>query len=147
MSGSDSSVLVASAHEADRAAQRQRADVAHEHLRRVGVEPEEPDPGAPHRAAEDRQLAGAGDVRHAEVVGDVEVAQRCPGRVGEQEQREGADDHRPDRQPVEAVGEVDGVRLGHQHEDGEGDVGGQRERQRQVWWKLTSGSAICSRTS
>ena len=52
------------------------------------------------------------------------------GRVGEQEQRDGADDDRTDRQPVEAVGEVDGVRLGHHHEDGEGDVGGQRQRQR-----------------
>ena len=42
---------------AERAAERERADVAHEHLRRVGVEPEEADAGADHRAAEDRQLA------------------------------------------------------------------------------------------
>ena len=47
-------------HEADRAAQRQRADVAHEHLRRVGVEPQEADAGAAHRAAEHGQLARPG---------------------------------------------------------------------------------------
>ena len=42
---------------AERGAERQRSDVAHEDLRRVGVVPEEPERGADQRAAEDRQLA------------------------------------------------------------------------------------------
>ena len=44
---------------AERGAERQRADVAHEHLRRVGVEPQEAQARAGERAAEDQQLAGA----------------------------------------------------------------------------------------
>ena len=47
---------------ADRAAERQRADVAHEHLRRIRVVPEEADAAAEQRGAEDRELADAGDV-------------------------------------------------------------------------------------
>ena len=52
---------------AERAAQRQRADAADEDLRRVGVEPEEGEPGAGHRGAEDQQLAGAPDAREQQV--------------------------------------------------------------------------------
>ena len=55
---------------AERAAERERADVAHEQLRRVRVEPEEPDAGAGQRAAEDRELARARDERDREVLGD-----------------------------------------------------------------------------
>ena len=36
--------------DAERGAERERADVAHEHLRRVGVEPEEAEAGADERA-------------------------------------------------------------------------------------------------
>ena len=43
------------------AAERQRADVPHEHLRRVGVVPEEADAGADHGPAVDRELTGARD--------------------------------------------------------------------------------------
>ena len=67
------SFLVEHREHAERAAERQRADVAHEDRGRVGVEPEEADAGADHRAAEDRQLAGAGDVRDVQVLGDVEA--------------------------------------------------------------------------
>ena len=66
------------------AAQRERADVAHEHLGRVGVEPEEAEPGADQRAAEDRHLAGARDVRDAAGASRRPV----PGDVGDD--REGA---------------------------------------------------------
>ena len=45
-------------HGAERAAERQRAGVAHEDLGRVGVVPEKSDQRADHREAEDRQLAG-----------------------------------------------------------------------------------------
>ncbi len=41
---------------AERGAQRECADVAHEHLRRIGVEPQEAEPRAHQRGAEDQQL-------------------------------------------------------------------------------------------
>jgi hypothetical protein len=109
--------------EADGAAQRQRADVAHEHLSRVGVEPQEAYAGAAHRPAEHGQLARPGHVRHPQVLGDVEVAQRRPGRVRQEHERERTDDHRSGGQTVQAVGQVDGVRFRHQHEHRKGDVG------------------------
>ena len=43
------------------AAQRERANIAHEDLRRVGVVPEEADPGADHGAAVDRYFANIPD--------------------------------------------------------------------------------------
>ena len=53
--------------DAERGAQRQRADVAHEDLGRVGVEPEEGEAGPRHRGAEDRQFASARHEGHAKV--------------------------------------------------------------------------------
>ena len=55
-------VLGGDRHRAQRAAQRQRADIAHEHRGGRGVEPQEAQPGADQRRAEHRQLA---DARHA----------------------------------------------------------------------------------
>src|SRR5262245_10528866 len=55
---------------AQRGADRHRADVAHEHFRRIAVEPEEPERGADQGAADDRQLPAALDVRHVQVAGD-----------------------------------------------------------------------------
>ena len=46
--------------DAERGAERERADVAHEHLRGIGVEPQEAEARADQRRAEDQQLAGAG---------------------------------------------------------------------------------------
>ncbi len=93
-------------HHAERRAERQRADVAHEHLRRIGVEPEEAEARGGQRAAEDRQLAGAGHVRDLQILGELRVA----GDVGEDHVGAGGDHHRTDRQAVEPVGEVHGVR-------------------------------------
>ena len=50
---SSSSTLQHDRHRADRAAERHRAGVAHEHLGREGVEPEEADRAADHRRADE----------------------------------------------------------------------------------------------
>src|SRR6266849_6508302 len=81
---------------AERRAERERADVAHEHLRRVGVEPEKAEAGGPERAAEDRELARAGHVGNLQVLGDASV----PGGVGEDGVRPARDHDRPDGQTV-----------------------------------------------
>ena len=54
-------------HGAERAAKRQRPDVAHEDLRGVRVVPEEPEAGADQRAAEDRQLASRAEMHQQQV--------------------------------------------------------------------------------
>jgi hypothetical protein len=87
---------------AERSAERQRADIAHEHFRRIGVEPQETEPGAGHCAEQDGQLAGARDVGQEQVLGEDRVA----GDVGEDGQRGGDHHRRHDRQAVEAVGQV-----------------------------------------
>jgi len=62
-----------------RGAEAERADIAHEHHRRVGVEPEETEARADQRGAEHHHLAGAGDMRYAEIIGEFEMS----GDVGE----------------------------------------------------------------
>ena len=56
-----SSFLVQHREHAEAAAERERADVAHEDLRGVRVVPKEADAGADHGAAVDRELARARD--------------------------------------------------------------------------------------
>jgi len=69
---------------AERAAQRQCTDVAHEHLCRVRVVPQEGQARARHRTAEDDQLTRTRDVRDEQV-----FRVRCgTGQVGEQAQAE-----------------------------------------------------------
>ena len=115
---STSSCLVSSARMPSARAERQGADVAHEHHRRIGVEPQEAEAGADQRRAEDRQLAGAGDVRHLQILGEAGIA----GGVGEDAVGEGRGHHRADRQAVEAVGEVDGIGGADQQHGGERNV-------------------------
>ena len=57
--------------DADHAADRERAGVAHENFRRMTVEPEKAEAGADERRANDRQLAGEGIKR------DLEIFARC----------------------------------------------------------------------
>ena len=58
MTSATSSWRTMTAIDAERRADRQRADIAHEHLRRIGVEPEKAQARAAERRAEDQQLAG-----------------------------------------------------------------------------------------
>src|SRR5262245_2276223 len=96
---------------AERTPESHRADVAHEDLRGVRVEPEEPERGAEQRPAENRQLARALDERDRQVVGD----DRVPRGVGEEGECDRRDEERADREAVEAVGQVD--RVGGAGED------------------------------
>ena len=107
---------------AESASERERADVAHEDARRIGVEPEEADARAGHRRAEDGELAGALDVRDEQVVGDVEPLDHQSGEVREQEEGERADDGGPDGEPVEPVGQVDRVAGADDDDEGEREV-------------------------
>ncbi|MNG94176.1 hypothetical protein D3C79_531790 [compost metagenome] len=102
---------------AQRGAQRQRADVPHEYLRRVGVEPQEAQAGTDQRAAEHDQLARARHVGDQQVFGELHVARQVA------EDAQGTADHhrRHDRQAVEAVGEVDRVARTDNDEVGQYD--------------------------
>ena len=89
---------------ADRAAEAERAGVAHEDRGREGVEPEEADAGADQAGGEQRQVLL--------VVGD-----EGDRRVGEQDDRAGAGG-----EAVEAVGEVDAVRGAGDDQEDEDEV-------------------------
>ena len=113
---------------AERGAQRQRADVAHEHLRRVGVEPQEREARPRNRAADHRELAGAGYIGKAQVLGK----HRVPGDVGEDAER-AADHHRGhDGEPVEPVGQVHRVAGADDHEIRHDDETERAERVRHL---------------
>ena len=100
------------------AAERERTDVAHEYFGRIRVVPKESEARADERAAEDRQLRRLWKVNEQQILGqhamtrDVGQRGKCGGR-----NREG-----PNRQAVEAIGQVDRVRRADQHEDREGHV-------------------------
>src|SRR5580693_426565 len=67
------------------AAERKRADVPHEDLRRIRVVPKEANPRPDDRPAENAQFADAGDGRNIEVAGDDETL----GHIGDAERRAG----------------------------------------------------------
>ena len=66
---------------AEPAAERERAHVAHEHLRGIRVVPEEADAGADHGAAVDGELGHLGDAGDVEVVGE-RASEQAPSRRG-----------------------------------------------------------------
>ncbi len=97
---------------AERAAERERADIAHEYFGRVRVEPQKREPGAGDRGADDHQLTRAGDVRKQQIAGEV----RAPDDVGKDP--ECGTDHyrRHDRQPVQSIGQVHRVAGADDHQ-------------------------------
>ena len=115
-------------------AERQRADIAHEHLRRVGVVPEKAQTGGDHRGAKHRQLADAGDIGNLQVLGELEMA----GDVGDDRVGGRGDHHRPDGQAIESVGQIDRVGRADDHQHGKGNIK-TPEIKRRV---LTNGMAI-----
>ena len=92
-------------------AQGKRAGVAHENLRRMTIEPEEPQHAADHGAGQDGHLAGAGNSREIEVMGQSGVS----GGVDHQSHGPGGEDQAPAGQPVQSVGQVH--RVGCAHDD------------------------------
>ena len=89
----------------ERAAKRQRPGIAHEHRRRGGVVPQEPQPPADQRGGEHQNLAGAGHEMDAQIVGEIEVSDH----IGNHPEGGRGDHHRHDGQPVQPVGQVDGI--------------------------------------
>ena len=77
-------------------------------------------------AAEDGQLADLRHAREFQIVGEDDVA----AGVGEHGERAGGDDHAADGEPVQPVGEVDGVRWSHHHQRHEDAERQERQRRR-----------------
>jgi hypothetical protein len=103
---------------AEGATHRQRARVAHEDLGGVRVEPQEAERGADQAHAVDRELTGARQIEDLEVARPVRPA----GYVGEPREGEARDAREPDRQAVEPVRQVHGVRAPGQDEHDERHV-------------------------
>src|SRR5688572_6550655 len=100
------------------AAQRQRADIAHENFGGIRVVPKEAEARPHQRAAEDRELRGRREAYEEQVVRKYGVT----GNVGQRGERRGRHPERADREAVEAVGQVYGVRPRHEHERGEQQI-------------------------
>src|SRR5690606_34414602 len=83
-------------------AEGERADVTHENLRRIGVEPEKSKPGTGDRTAYDAYFTDPGYIRYAEILGEPHMARG----VCEHRQRRGHHNGRQYRQPVQSVGEI-----------------------------------------
>ena len=105
-------------HDAQRGAQRQGADISHEHLRGIGVEPQKTQARRDDGGAEHRHLADTGNIRDLEVVGELEMA----GHVGDQGVSRGGGHDRSDGETIQAVGKVDGVGRPDDHQHGERDI-------------------------
>src|ERR1700726_2270391 len=89
----------------EHAAERERAGVAHEDRGRRRVEPEKSEARAEQRAAQHRELAGARDIVDLQIVGEDHVA----GEIGDQAKACGCNHDRDDCEPVETVGQIDGI--------------------------------------
>src|SRR5579864_3090456 len=118
-------------HGAQRGADRERSGVAHENARRGRIEPQKAQARADHRGAKDRELARARHVLDLQIVGKDRVADE----IGDQHETSRRDHRRHDRQAVETIGEIDGVRRAdhdehrHRHEKpAERDENGLEER-------------------
>ena len=111
-------------HRAESAAEGEAPDVAHEDLGRIAVPPEEAHRGPDHGAAEDRHLPDSRQIEKVQVLREDAMA----GDVGEDRERGGGDERRPDGQAVEAVGQVHAVARRHHDEDREEDVEGREVR-------------------
>ena len=101
---------------AQHAAERKRTGVAHEDRSRRRIEPEEPEAGAEHRAAQHRELAGSGDVSDLQIIREDRVA----GQVRDHAEAGGRDHDRHDRKTVETIRQVHGV-AGADHDEGAKD--------------------------
>src|SRR5690606_12330215 len=110
---------------AQRRTQGQRTDVAHEHLRRVGVEPQETQAGTNQRAAKHDQLASARNIRNQQVFGEAHVTRQ----VAEDAQCAAHQHGGHNRQTVETVGEVHRIARTDNDEVSQHDETGSAQRQ------------------
>ena len=89
-------------HRAQRRAQRQRAHVAHKHLRRRRVEPQKAQTRAAHGRAEHHHLVRPRHERQLQIACKLPV----PGGIGKHRHPAGHQHHRESRQAVQAVGQI-----------------------------------------
>src|SRR5579859_3347435 len=87
---------------AERSAERERADIAHEDFRGMRVVPKEAERRAYERSAKYRQFSDSRDVLDLEIRRPTRVA----ADIGQHRKRARGDDRAADRQAVEAVREI-----------------------------------------
>ncbi len=114
-----------------RSTQCQGADITHEDLGRIGVEPEKTETGAADGGAEYGELTGARHIGHAQIFGEIQMA--CD--VGENRQRARHHDSRHNGETVEAIGEVHGVAGADNDEIGQHDEADSAQRQHRTFEK------------
>ena len=85
--------------------QSQRADVAHENLRGIGVEPQKSETRAAHGGTENHDFVRACDIRQLQVLGELRVS----AGVGEDGEAGDDKDNGEGGKSVKAVGQIDGV--------------------------------------
>src|ERR1700736_4400465 len=88
------------------AAQRKRTYVTHENFRGMRVVPKEPKRSANQRATKNSEFANAWNVLNLKISRPTKIA----AHVSEHRERARSDDRAADRQAVEAVREIHGVR-------------------------------------
>ena len=96
---------------------RERTCIAHEHHRGRCVVPEKSETGADQSTTENRQLANANNVVELQVSGINTVSDE----IRDETETCGGDHDRHNRQAVESVRQVDGIRRADRDEDREGD--------------------------
>src|SRR5579859_796132 len=96
---------------AERSAERERADIAHEDFREVRVVPEEAERRAHERSAKYRQFSDSRDVLDLEIRRPTRVA----ADIGQHRERARGDDRAADRQAVETVRQIH--RIGRSHDN------------------------------
>ena len=99
-------LFAANRDDADDAADRERAGVAHDDFRGMAIEPKKPQAGPDERGADDRQLAGVGIERDLEIFRDAKISRG----VGKQRVSKRDRDRAANGEAVEAVGEIHRVR-------------------------------------
>jgi len=112
MNGKQQLLLNDDGHGANGAAQRQRAYVSHEDLRRMSVIPEKPDARAHHGPAEDSHLRYLRHLLQLQIFRKDDV----PAQISKDGQRACGNHRAADGQPVEAVREVHSIAGPHQHQ-------------------------------
>ncbi len=106
------------------AAQRKRPYIAHEDLGRVRVVPQKAQRSARHGAAEYRQLARSGQPHQVQIFCELSMA----AGVRQHRHGPGGDDHQPDREAIQSIGQVHGVGTANQDEGDKQEEEDKRER-------------------
>src|SRR5699024_8661724 len=105
-------------HHTQHRSQRQGTYIAHEHLRRVSVEPQKAQ-SCPTKTGDDHyQLTGARDIRNLQVAGEL----RMTAGVSKDAESSGHQYGRHDRQTVQAVRQIHRIGSAVDDEIGEHDI-------------------------